>query len=409
MTSDSASHFDSWTRAYALLGLRLDRIVDGTVDAWTGPSGWRDQVHTEPIPSAPELKAEAERLLDALGGMRYDPHREEYLRRQVIGVRTVAAIANGERIPFREQIRLLYDVEPSPVPDSSFADAHRLIDDVLPGTGSLAERIQSWRAGLAVPLDQLPALVDRITAEVRRRTTQHYRLPEHEGVEVRLVTDEPWSGYNWYLGHTRSRIEINTDLPVYAHSLVDLMAHEGYPGHHTEHALREVRQFHEDGQAEYAIQLISTPECVVSEGISTSAREMIFDGDDDLRWLAGQLPVGIELDPEQAGAIRRALRMIGAVSGNAAFLLHEEGRPESEVVEYIAQWELRSPDEALKRIEFIASPLWRAYVFTYSEGHRLLEPILSREDRHRAFERVLTEPMYPERWRRMAATPASRS
>ena len=35
-----AGRFDEWTRDYALLGLRLDRLAPGTVDAWTGPPAW---------------------------------------------------------------------------------------------------------------------------------------------------------------------------------------------------------------------------------------------------------------------------------------------------------------------------------------------------------------------------------
>ena len=51
-----------------------------------------------------------------------------------------------------------------------------------------------------------------------------------------MVQDQPWSGYNWYLGNGRSRVDLNTDLPIYAYLLTDLLTHEGYPGHHTEHA-----------------------------------------------------------------------------------------------------------------------------------------------------------------------------
>lgn len=32
---------------------------------------------------------------------------------------------------------------------------------------------------------------------------------------------------------------INVDLPVWSHRLPDLVAHELYPGHHTEHAWKE--------------------------------------------------------------------------------------------------------------------------------------------------------------------------
>ena len=51
--------------------------------------------------------------------------------------------------------------------------------------------------------------------------------------------DQPWTGYNWYDGGRRSRVDINTDLPVRAPDLVHVAAHETYPGHHLEHAWKE--------------------------------------------------------------------------------------------------------------------------------------------------------------------------
>ena len=99
-------------------------------------------------------------------------------------------------------------------------------------------------------------------------------LPREERIEVRLTHDQPWGAYNWYLGEARSLIEINTDLPRQVDGLVGYLAHEGYPGHHTEHALREAWQYRGRGQGEYALQLINTPESLISEAIATSALEL---------------------------------------------------------------------------------------------------------------------------------------
>ncbi len=74
--------------------------------------------------------------------------------------------------------------------------------------------------------------------EIRKRTAGLVTLPEIEAIEIAMVSDKPWGGYNWYLGDCRSLIEINTDLPIRANSLLDLICHEGYPGHHAEHAIK---------------------------------------------------------------------------------------------------------------------------------------------------------------------------
>jgi hypothetical protein len=58
-------------------------------------------------------------------------------------------------------------------------------------------------------------------------------LPAEESFTLEYVTNQPWSGYNWYKGHYTSLIQINTDLPVAISRALDLACHEGYPGHHT--------------------------------------------------------------------------------------------------------------------------------------------------------------------------------
>jgi hypothetical protein len=276
---------------------------------------------------------------------------------------------------------------------------------ILPGEGSLAERLAARRRQLEVRPEQLTGLLERIADELRSRTARHISLPAGECIEIAFVTNQPWGGYNWYLGDARSRIELNTDLPLHVNELVDYMAHEGYPGHHTEHALREMRQFRGEGHGEYAVQLINTPECVISEGIATSASSMVFPNDEDLIWTATELlpGLGITMDVGETVALKRARWMLRAVRGNAALMLHVEGKSADEVAAYLEQWALLTPVEARKALEFIGSALWRTYTFTYTYGRDLLEPLLQGEDRFAMFERISSEPVYPALLREWAS------
>lgn len=392
-----AGLFDAWTRDYAELGLRMDRLAPGTVDAWTGPPEWRTAVDEEAEPTAAGLRHDAERLLERLPTMGYAPAREEYLRRQVIALQAQARTLSGEVIALVEQAELYFDIRPQRIPEETFEAAHAELDALLPGNGTLPERWAAWRSRFQAPAERVVPLLDRIAAEVRARTTRHLSLPAGESIEIRLTKDQPWSAYNWYKGGAHSLIEINTDLPVQTDNLVDYLCHEGYPGHHTEHALREVRQYREQRQGEYAIQLINTPESLIAEAIATSARGLIFEGSEDLVWAAEHvLPdLGLTIDPEQTGRVREAHLALSGVSGNAAFLLHEDGRPEDEVASYIERWALRTPEEARHSLRFLQSPLWRVYTFTYYYGYRLLKPLLSGPDRFERFRAIVTEPVYP--------------
>ena len=54
-------------------------------------------------------------------------------------------------------------------------------------------------------------------------------------------------------------------------TVVELVTHEAYPGHHTEHAWKE-QLLTRAGRLEESIVLIPTPQSVVSEGIASLGR-----------------------------------------------------------------------------------------------------------------------------------------
>ena len=85
----------------------------------------------------------------------------------------------------------------------------------------------------------MAAVISRLTDELSRRSAELVGLPEGESVDYDYVTDKPWSAYNYYRGDLRSRVEVNTDVPMVPDVVVELVAHETYPGHHTEHAWKE--------------------------------------------------------------------------------------------------------------------------------------------------------------------------
>ena len=52
-----------------------------------------------------------------------------------------------------------------------------------------------------------------------------------------------------------------------------------YPGHHTEHAVKEQLLIRDHGAIEEGIQLVPTPQAVLSEGIAEVGAEIVL-GDD---------------------------------------------------------------------------------------------------------------------------------
>jgi hypothetical protein len=73
-------------------------------------------------------------------------------------------------------------------------------------------------------------------------------------------------------------------------------------------------------------------------------------------------------------------------------MLHE-GYPDDEVRDYIVRYTLQPDEEAAFLVEELKTPLMKPYIFTYSYGRRLMEPLLQGENRAAVFRRFLTEPL----------------
>ena len=328
----SSSSTSSWAS-------RLGRHVDGLVDAYYGPAELQDEDRATAGAAAPtRSRRQARELIAELDGgggeADLDANRRSWLRAQLVGLETTAEKLGGEPIAYVDEVERCYGVRPT---------LHRRVG--VRGRPPEARRRRprhrarsptryiAWRESQAVPVEKLDAALHSLAEDFRERTQRLFGLPDGEKIEWLLETDKPWSGFNYYLGGLRSRVAINTDLPVLSTSLGHLVAHEAYPGHHTEHTRKEVGLVRRHGHLEETIFLVGTPQCLLAEGLADLGIEVLL-GPDHEPLLAEHLrPLGIPYDTEVIAAVRQAGETLGAVRGNAAWLLHEDGRPPAEVVE----------------------------------------------------------------------------
>jgi hypothetical protein len=397
---------------YLTLGLRLGRHIDGLVDAYYGPRQHADRVQAEPVLPPDRLIAEARSLLaDIDAGASLDgtepsgprasstatdgaaPARRRWLRAQVLGLVTTASKLNGEAIGYADEVEACYGVRPTRVPEEELLEAHRRLDEVLPGSGPLADRLVSWREAHAVPVDKLRPAIDSLAEDLRARTATLFGLPDGEHIEFELVTDQPWSGFNYYLGNLSSRVAVNTDLPVLSTSLAHLVAHEAYPGHHTEHTRKEVGLVRRRRWLEESIFLVGTPQCLLAEGLADLGLEVVMGRHPEATVAEHMHALGIRYDTEVVGAVSTAGEALGGVRQNAAFRLHEDGADPEVVIDEVARWGLLSRDRAAKSVEFLVHPTWRAYLTCYVEGLPLCRRFVGGDPTR--FDRLLAEQLTP--------------
>lgn len=382
---------------YLEQGLALGRHVDGLVDAYYGPPVVRDRIDHGPVRPAGAIAAEVSELIADLdaghGEDDLDPNRRRWLRAQLLGLQTTALKLDGRAIGFADEVERCYGVRPTFVDESEFASAHERLTSVVPGAGPVGERYIAWREAQAVPVDKLEPALRSLAEDFRERTQRLFGLPDGETIDWLLQTDKPWSGFNYYLGGLRSQVAINVDLPVLSPALGHLVAHEAYPGHHTEHSRKEAGLVRRHGHLEETIFLVGTPQCLMAEGLADLGLEVLLGPDHEPSIAQHLHPLGIPFDAEVVAAVRSAGETLGAVRGNAAWLLHEEGRPADEVVAYLERWSLLPRSRAEKAVQFLTDPTWRAYIYCYIDGLRLCRGFVGGDPAR--FERLLTEQLVP--------------
>ncbi|GAB0106015.1 hypothetical protein JMUB6875_49970 [Nocardia sp. JMUB6875] len=388
---------------YLRLGLAFDRLEEGFVDAYTGDPALRREVENAPAPEPRDLAHRAAALRKELPDAGLSAERVEFLDAHLRALECSARKFAGEDINFIDEVRAYFDVDIAPGDTEDYREAHRQLDEVLPGEGPLLDRITAHRRQDEIPPERLKECVAAFSGALRELVRERYPLPDNEHVEYEVVGDKPWSGFNYYLGNYQSRVAINSDLKQHMSQLPHLIAHESYPGHHTEHCRKEAGLVGA-GQDEQTLFVVNTPQCLMAEGLADLALKSIV-GPGWGRWAQEiYADLGLRFDGERAEQVSTASANLLGVRQDAALLLHDRGRDADEVAEFLQRWSLSTPERARQSLRFLSSPLWRAYISTYVEGYRLLGGWLDRAadagERSERFRRLLDEPLTPGAIRR---------
>ncbi|MGE2833954.1 DUF885 domain-containing protein [Mycobacterium sp. SMC-4] len=395
---DAGTDSATLIRDYLMLGLRFDRVEEGYVDSFTGDPALRRAVQNEPAPDPADLARQAERLLTELpGGL--EERRAEFVGAHLRALACAGRKFAGEDVGFVDEVEAYFDVRITKGDPERYEQAHAKLDEALAGPGPLADRVQAYRAGEEIPPDRLEEAIHAFSSELRDRVRATFPLPERETITYEVVTDKPWSGFNYYLGDYRSTVAVNADLKQQMSNLPRLVAHESYPGHHTEHCRKEAGLVEGKGQAEQTIFLVNTPQCLMAEGLADLALYAAV-GPDWGPWAAEiYADLGLRFDGDRAEMVSEATAALADVRQDAALMLHDEHRDVDEVVAFLKRWLLVNDERARQMLRFLSSPLWRAYTSTYVEGYRLLRGWL--DDRPDGvtltdrFTTLLDEPLVP--------------
>ncbi len=390
---------DNVATQFVKLALAIGQHDKNFVDAYQGPKQWQDNAVAEQK-TLIELSIEVRGLmnqLDNLEGAGPAP-RISMLKKQMVAALTRIEMAQGNVYPFNEETRLLYDAV---APDYDIAEFDKAVTEIgrlLPGTDSIAERVDQFRESLAIPQNKLQKVFDRAIKECRDRTLAHYDLPDGETFRLEFVTDKPWSGYNYYQGGFESLIQVNTDFPIIIDRAIDLGCHEGYPGHHTWNVLLERDVLKKENWIEYSVYPLFIPLSITAEGSANYGIELAFPDEEKIQFERDVLFPLAGLDPEKAETLRALNKLSGRLSHARNHIAREylDGNISREqAINMSMKYSMMSRDRAEQGVDFIDT--YRGYVINYNLGKDLIanfveSRVAGGEDPWDAFEYILRTP-----------------
>ena len=398
---------DAIAESYVMLILDIGELEPGYVDAYYGPAAWQVAARAE-TETAAQLIQRASHLssrladLDRNGGTAgatpAEVQRRKYLVAHVSAAAARLRMISGEVMSFADEAEALFGIRPDLPPLESFEPVLAEIDALLPGEGSLTDRVIAFRADFVIPKDRLQPVMDAAIAECRRRTALHIALPANERFTLSFVGDKVWSGYNYYLGDAASRIEINADLPIYTERAIDLGCHEGYPGHHVYNALLEQTFVRERGWVEMSVYPLFSPMSFVAEGSANYGIDLAFPGEEGTRFEREVLFPLASLDPStadkkaQLGTLTRRL-------ARAEYTIADDwlaGRIDrAEAIRRLMKYTLADEAKATQRLRFIDT--YRSYIINYGLGRDVVQAWVERQgpDRWEGMETLLSSQILP--------------
>lgn len=371
---------DKLATEYVKLGLEIRQQDSDFVDAYYGPDSLKPEaVEYEAFPKG-EFLEKISSLQDSFKAYLSSEKdstnikRANYIKAQLNAYAERVRIVGGETSDFDVESMALFGVEAPHYETAHFDEAIEKLEVFLDGEGTLQERFQNLASRFVIPVEKLDTVMKAAIAEARKRTHEHYPIPESENFSLEFVTDKAWSGYNWYQGNFTSLIQINTDFPISIERVIDVGSHESYPGHHVFNMLLEENLYNKQGLIETSIYPLFSPQSLIAEGSANYGIDVAFPGTDKITFAKEVLLPLAGLDTSGITKYFNALELVGELNyaGNEVARGVLNGTmTDDEGIDYLIKYGFYSPEKAKQRIAFTKK--YRSYVINYNYGKDLVK------------------------------------
>lgn len=325
--------------------------------------------------------SEVEEAIKAIAG-----HPGEYLLIVTRALRAILSILRQEGRPYLELVHEICDLHHTPIPESE-AEALRARLDAglseLGYSGCLEEKVRTWLGETSLTGEAVIDLAKQVVEQSRRDTLARVvQLPETEGLDrIYGVRDVHYSGRSQYTGDHRGWLHFNIDKHWQKDLFIQVLCHEGYPGHQTFYCLWDVLYQQGKWPLEAAYYHLLAPNNAVFEGGPEVA--MHFIG-----WDEGESREALAL---RMGQVFKDLHRIGM--NNACLRVNLGEMTRDEAIAYMEQ-HLVLRDDAERAYAFMTHPLSRYNYVQYYYGRRIVNQAFARFEGSEAGRQRFWEILY---------------
>jgi hypothetical protein len=402
---DGKAQLNALAIQYVRLGLRIGLYDKDFVDAYYGPDSLKPVGPASTVFPKDSFLMEVSLLTNELNSFHANANdtlanRAKWIGSQLKAFERRVKLFGGDSASFEIECKELYGVTPPVFDSTHFEKITRTLNDILPGKGPVNVRLQKLASRFVIPPAKLDTVIKAAITESRKRTQQHFKLPENENFNLEFVTNKPWGGYNWYKGNYKSLIQINTDLDILIDDVIDVGSHESYPGHHVYNMLLEKNLYRDKGWVEISFYPLFSPQSFIAEGSANYGIALAFPGKEKVRFASEILLPLAGVDTAGVALYFKALDLtehLNYVMNEVTRGLLNHTMNDAEALRWLKNFYLMDDDQAKKSMSFIRQN--RSYVINYNYGKDLVKAYVERlgghnsDRRWEAFGSLLSNPV----------------
>lgn len=398
----SKSPLDETGESLVELTLMAGTLDEDLVDSYIGDI----HIDTTKTYNVKELKKSFESLLNDISSIEVDSESLKLRKNYQIGiikaVLTRLKVLNAEQISFIDECESIYQFTPE-VKEYEYFDSLIIeIDKQLVGDEELPIKLANYRNKFKLKFSKIDEAFRKSVIETKRITSEHINLPDSESVKIEYVDGAPWSAYNWYQGNFKSLIQVNTQSDIHLERVLDLAAHESYPGHHVYYSIRDKMYYQDSGFVEFSIYTLFSPVSFLAEGTAVYGNDLVFPGDKKIEFIRNEITGKYNYSFEELKEYFELLDLLSKLDEVQITIARDfiDKKISTEVaLQYLQKYGLESESSAYRRLDFIRK--YRSYIINYTAGRKLVANYIDKKagtdinKKWQVYKEILENPYLP--------------